>query len=48
MDNKIQNEYAMKAGTPQLIFMKVIAIFGNQEIDMHKLKPTQSILDHHG
>jgi hypothetical protein len=47
MDNKIQSEYAMKAGTPQLIFMKAIEIFGNQEIDVHKLKPTQPILDYH-
>jgi hypothetical protein len=33
MDNRIQGKYAIKAGTPQPIFMKVIEIFGNQEID---------------
>jgi hypothetical protein len=38
MDNKIQGEYAMKAGTPQPIFMKAIEIFRNQEIDVRKVE----------
>jgi hypothetical protein len=40
MDNKIQGEYAMKAGTPQPIFMKTIEIFGNQEINVRKVETT--------
>jgi hypothetical protein len=39
MDNKI-SEYAMKAGTPQPIFMKAIEIFGKQEIDVRKVETT--------
>jgi hypothetical protein len=40
MDSRIQGEYAMKAGTPQPIFMKAIEIFGNQEIDVCKVEIT--------
>jgi hypothetical protein len=40
MDSKIQGEYAMKAGTPQPIFMKAMEVFGNQEIDGRKVETT--------
>jgi hypothetical protein len=40
MDNKIQGEYAMKAGSSQPIFMKAIEIFGNHEFDVRKVETT--------
>jgi hypothetical protein len=38
MDQKIQEEYAMKTNTPQ--FMKAIETFGKQEIDLRKVETT--------
>jgi hypothetical protein len=40
MNNRIQGKYAIKAGTPQPIFMKVIEILANQEIDVRKVEIT--------
>jgi hypothetical protein len=40
MDSRIQGKYAMKAVTPQPIFMKAIEIFGNQEIEVRKVEIT--------
>jgi hypothetical protein len=40
MDQKIQEEYAMKKSTPQPIFMKAIETFGKQEIEVRKIETT--------
>jgi hypothetical protein len=42
MEQKVHEEYAMKTGIPQPMFMKAIEIFGKQEIDVRKVETTPS------